>query len=159
MIYHIYFRVGAYVRYWFLHSIQDFLDQFWFFWDISIEFIQNISNLGILWFCVLQVFFVFVVFLAVSCSQLSAMASCPLVLLAAYLYLLIRYRQMYGHRDFIFWAEMSSSLTLPAKIVDLSDTVIFDLETVREDAIFSFINIDNNNKNKSIISQSWKRYE
>ena len=56
---------------------------------------------------------------------------------------------------------MSSSLTLPAKIGDLSDTVIFDLETVREDAIFSFINIDNNNNNnnKSIINQSWKRYE
>ena len=30
---------------------------------------------------------------------------------------------------------MSSSLTLPAKIGDLSDTVIFDLETVREDVI------------------------
>ena len=40
---------------------------------------------------------------------------------------------------------MSSSLTLPAKIVDLSDTVIFDLETVREDAICTIINVNNNN--------------
>ena len=47
---------------------------------------------------------------------------------------------------------MESSLTLPAKIVDLSDIfVIFDLETVREDAIF-FININNNTNNNKWVN-------
>ena len=161
MIYHIYFRVGAYVRYWFLHSIQDFLDQFWFFWDISIEFIQNISNLGILWFCVLQVFFVFVVFLAVSCSQLSVMASCPLVLwgLAAYLCSLIRYRQMYGLRNeqrfYILGLNVIFTYTTGKNRRSKWHCHLWSWDCTWR-CHFSFINIDNNNnnKNKSSINQS-----
>ena len=56
---------------------------------------------------------------------------------------------------------MESSLTLPAKIVDLSDIfVIFDLKTVREDAILLSISTTTPIIiNESTINQSWKRYE
>ena len=45
---------------------------------------------------------------------------------------------------------LSSSLTLPAKIADLSDAVIFDLETVREDVNSNF-NVNNNNTCSELI--------
>ena len=149
MIHRIYFYIGANVRCWFITVFKIFLTSLGFFEILVFNLLRIFPVLGSSGFAFSRFS------LCSNFSWLYLAFNCPLWLRVPwfcrvwplpYLYSPITYRQYTDTEMILYiWGVLSSSLTLSAKIADLSDAVIFDLETVREDAIFIIINVNNNN--------------